>query len=163
MSRTIGESMKRFLMIFVLCVPLIAQVGRYELKRIPFLHWTLDLYKSDVHSQNDTITVIFDTMTGDMYEIYKEYIDTSDSTTIYRETNYIKELINFKERSVKSDTLKGPRPRSSDIEGPTLSQIMAIEELWRRYKANPVILNDEQVAEMKELRKRWGLVEPEKP
>lgn len=52
---------------------------------------------------------------------------------------------------------------SSDIEEPTLSQIEAIEELWSRYQANPVILNDEAVAEVEKIRKRWGLIKPKKP
>lgn len=153
--------MKKIFLMFMLCVPLFAQVGRYELKHIPFRYWT------GLDSEYDTITVIFDTMTGDMYEIYYSLWevswDYSDSTFVSQDREYIKERIIFKETSVESKTVTRARPRSSDIEGPTPSQIEAIEKLWRRYKANPVILNDEQVARVKELRKRWGLIKPKKP
>lgn len=43
---------------------------------------------------------------------------------------------------------------------PQQTQIDAVQELWRRYQADPAILNETQVAGMEELRRRWGLAEP---
>lgn len=129
--------MKRLISIMIICVPLIAQVGRYELHKIrPSL--------SDIDR-----LFLLDTQTGSIYEL-----------------NYIGSIGFFINVALDGNEIYSTHFKdldSSDIEAPTLSQIEAIEELWRRYKANPIILNDEDVDEVEKLRKRWGLVEPGKP
>ena len=129
----------------ILCVPLMAQVGRYELHEFrPSL------------SDRDCLFLL-DTQTGSIYElIYRDAFYSTDSTYYTRHFS-IGVVLDGNEIYVTH------LPDSLTIDVPTLSQVEAIEELWRRYKANPVILNDEGVAEVEELRKRWGLVEPEKP
>ncbi len=128
--------MKRLISIMIICVPLIAQVGRYELHEV-----------SPSWSDIDCLFLL-DTKTGSIYELRYIGGHFSIGNVIDGNEIYFTHLM---------------IPDSSDIEAPTLSQIEAIEELWRRYQTNPVILNNDDAAEVTELRKRWGLVEPEKP
>ncbi len=114
--------MKKIFLMFMLCVPLFAQVGRYELKHIPFRYWT------GFDSEYDTMTVIFDTMTGDMYKIYYSFNiqnwDYGDSTFVTQDIEYIKERIIFKETSVESNTRTRARPRRQLPHNPADSSLI---------------------------------------
>ena len=93
-------------MLSILVMPLSAQVGRYELKRVPLKHWYINLIDTDrTWSYLYSITVIFDSQTGEIYHFYERNVVFIDKDTIKSTRRFIREKLHFTTETDWGDTL----------------------------------------------------------